>query len=272
MKTTYEMSAEQQGRFLTIARETPCTNGIRPERFLKLLETNTGLVGSLTRYGLDEHGLERKNPVIVALGDSVTAGHFENLFNVEDFSDVPEKIAKGEPLEIVDPRAVYHEQFRLLLAEKFPAPSVSVINAGIAGDHILSMRKRVYRDVIRYQPDLVIVNGSLNWGAQLGTLDDFRQGLAGVVQAIKENTGAEIILLTPNAISDLLPDPLLDARVECIRALAQQEQVSLVDVYKLWYAFSDNRADFRGMMTNGRNHPTAVGHTVYALALMQLFE
>jgi acyl-CoA thioesterase I len=271
MNTTSEMSAQQQERFLTIARETPCTNGIRPERFIRLLETNTGLVAPLTRYGLDEHGLERKNPVIVALGDSVTAGHFENLFNVEDFSDVPEMIARGDLLEIVDPRAVYHEQFRLLLAEQFPAPSVSVINAGIAGDHILSMRRRVYRDVVRYQPDLVIINGSLNWGEALGTLEDFRQGLAGVVQAVKENTVAEIILLTPNAISDLLPDALLDARVECIRALAQQEQVSLVDVYRLWNAFSSDRRDFRALMTNGRNHPSKVGHTVYALALMQLF-
>jgi hypothetical protein len=126
--------------------------------------------------------------------------------------------------------------------------------------------------VIRYQPDLVLVNGSLNWSAQLGTLDDFRQGLAGVVQTIKENCAADIVLLTPNAISDLLPDTLLDARVDCIRALAQQEQVPLVDVYKLWCAFSGQRADFRGLMTNGRNHPTRVGHTVYALALMQLFD
>jgi len=271
MQTIFEMSAEQSERFLQIARETPCTNGIRPERFIRLLGTNTGLIGMLTRHGLDEHGLERKNPVIVALGDSVTAGHFENLFDLDDFHDVAEKIAKGEPLEIVDTRAVYHEQFRLLLAEKFPAPSVSVVNAGIAGDHILSMGRRVYRDVIRYQPDLVLVNGSLNWGVQLGTLEDFRRGLRDVVRAIKHNCDADVVLLTPNAISDLLPDTLLDERVACIRALANEEQVCLVDVYRLWCAFSENRADFRGMLTNQRNHPTAVGHTVYALALMQLF-
>jgi acyl-CoA thioesterase-1 len=272
MKTTYEMRPDQQERFLKIARETVCTNGIRPERFTQLLETNIGLISLLTRSGLDEHNLERKNPVIVALGDSVTAGHFENLFDIETFSDVPTRMAQGLPLEIVDPQAVYHEQFRLLLAEQFPSPSVSVINAGIAGDHILGMRKRVYRDVIRYQPDLVLINGSLNWGEQVGTLDDFRLGLTGVVQSIKENTQADIVLLTPNAVSDLLPDPQLATRVECIRALAKQEQVSLVDVYRLWCAFSTDLADFRALLTNQRNHPTAVGHTVYALALMQLFE
>ena len=40
------------------------------------MKENTGMTGGL--FGLtDEEGLERKNPVIAALGDSVTAGHFE---------------------------------------------------------------------------------------------------------------------------------------------------------------------------------------------------
>ena len=42
------------------------------------MKENTGMTGGL--FGLtDEEGLERKNPVIAALGDSVTAGHFESL-------------------------------------------------------------------------------------------------------------------------------------------------------------------------------------------------
>ncbi|MBN1372700.1 MAG: SGNH/GDSL hydrolase family protein [Anaerolineaceae bacterium] len=271
MKTTYEMTPTRQERLLRIARETPCTNGRRPETFIRLLQTNTGLIGALTRSGLDEHGLERKNPLIVALGDSVTAGHFENLFPLDNWHKAGEMIARGEPLEIVDLRQVYHEQFRLLLAEKFGVTSLSVINAGIAGDSILGMYRRVYRDVIRYQPDLVILNGSLNWGDFLGAPEDFRRGLAATVQAIKANTQAEIILLTPNPIAEPAANAQLAGRVENIRALAGEEQVALVDVYRLWQEFSADMAEVAACLANGLNHPTAVGHQVYALALMQLF-
>jgi acyl-CoA thioesterase I len=271
MKTQFEMTRDRQERLLRIARETPCTNDIRPARFMRLMETNTGVVSVLSRFGLDEHGLERKNPVIVAFGDSVTAGHFELLF---DFTDMPGLIAKvqsGELLEIVDVAAVYHEQFRLRLTEKYPATSPSVINAGIAGDSIMGMHRRVYRDVIRYQPDLVIINGTLNWGDGVGTLDAFTRLQRSVVQAIQANTDANIVLLTPNPMSDILPDNGLDARVQVVRELADETQVSLVDAYRLWGLFTTDRAELRECLANHINHPTAVGHRVYALALMQLF-
>ena len=40
MKTKIEMPEEKKKRFLKIAREIPCTNGIRPERFIKVLKTD----------------------------------------------------------------------------------------------------------------------------------------------------------------------------------------------------------------------------------------
>lgn len=47
------------------------------------MKTNQGSIASLSCYGLDADGLEYRNPVIVALGNSVTAGHFESLFPTE---------------------------------------------------------------------------------------------------------------------------------------------------------------------------------------------
>ena len=87
MITRFEMPADKQARLLQIAAETPCTNGIKPERFMRLMQTNNALVAPLHLYGLDEHGLERRNPIIVAFGDSVTAGQFEALFDATDLDD-----------------------------------------------------------------------------------------------------------------------------------------------------------------------------------------
>lgn len=271
MKTTIEMSAERSQRFLRIARETICVSGPRPEKFARLLQTNSGLVAPLTQAGLDEHGLERRNPVIVALGDSVTAGHFENLFPMDDWSKIPQMIAAGQPLEVVDLAQVYHEQFRLLLAEKVQVTSLSVINAGIAGDTILGMARRVYRDVIRCQPDLLILNGSLNWSDALGAADDFERATRGVIQAIRANSAAEIILLTPNPIAEANANAQLAERVARLRRLAEEERLALVDVYRLWQTFTSDLDEIADCLANRLNHPTAVGHRVYALALMQLF-
>ena len=38
----------------------------RPTRFIEKMKMNWGLIGEFTPYGLDESGLERRNPLIVA--------------------------------------------------------------------------------------------------------------------------------------------------------------------------------------------------------------
>ena len=57
---------------------------------MEKMHRNTGMAGGM--FGLaGEDGLERKNPVIVALGDSVTAGHFESTMTPA----VAAKLAEG---------------------------------------------------------------------------------------------------------------------------------------------------------------------------------
>ena len=126
---------------------------------MKLMRENQGAAGGITGMGLDEDGLERKNPVIVALGDSVTAGHFESLLPTDPEviqkllalmqDPSPERMAEVGPIdiEVTDARESYIEKFRYMLIDKYEKTSVSVINAGIAGDTLPSMVKRAYRDL-----------------------------------------------------------------------------------------------------------------------------
>ncbi len=170
------------------------------------------------------------------LGDSVTAGHFEWLRDPEEiFSKISEAVLEGKksneifdgPVEVTDAREVYHERFRMKLIDKYEETSVSVINSGIAGDDILGMEKRLSRDVINHQPDLVIVNGSLNWAPERGDVSIFEESLRRVVDRIKAETEADIILMTPNGEG---PDPLglrestLSKRVEIIRKLLMKKK------------------------------------------------
>ena len=297
MKTTYRIKQPYCDLFLQCARETPCQSPARPERFLRKMAMNQGILGVLSGFGLDSQGLERKNPVIVALGDSVTAGHFERLPSQGDPAQVmeattrrmelterlgaqgvEEAFAKGElpalpPVEIADARESYLEKFRELLLDQFELTSVSTINAGIAGDHLLSMIARADRDVVRYQPDLVLINGVLNWGLNLGTTAQYKEHLRGLVRKLQQETEADIVLVTPNGDLPNPPPPQGEDtpdRVEAVRQVAWEEGVCLADTYAVWERARELGCPWEELLCNGVNHPSAEGHLVYASTLMKL--
>ena len=297
MKTTYRIKQPYCDLFLQCARETPCQSPARPERFLRKMAMNQGILGVLSGFGLDSQGLERKNPVIVALGDSVTAGHFEHLPSQGDPAQVmeattrrmelterlgalgvEEAFAKGElpalpPVEIAYARESYLEKFRELLLDQFELTSVSTINAGIAGDHLLSMIARADRDVVRYQPDLVLINGVLNWGLNLGTTAQYKEHLRGLVRKLRQETEADIVLVTPNGDLPNPPPPQGEGtpdRVEAVRQVAWEEGVCLADTYAVWERARELGCPWEEVLCNGVNHPSAEGHLVYAITLMKL--
>ena len=290
MRTAFRARQPFADIFLQCAEEFVCNSPVKPERFMEKMKTNQGSVSGITGLGLDENGLERKNPVIVALGDSVTAGHFEFLLPADPekmkemmakafgMGDEASKGADRPAIEVTDARESYIEKFRMKLIDKYERTSVSVINAGIAGDVLTQMAARADRDVIRYQPDLVLINGSLNWGPPLGTAAEYKEILRGLVRRIKTETEADIILLTPNG--DLpntmwgpdAPEPTTSERVAVIRELAVEEQVCLADTYAVWEAAREAGCPWKELLANGINHPGVEGHEVYAITLMKLFE
>lgn len=272
MKTRVETSLAKE--FISYALEYEnCVSGT-PEHFLKVMKHNTGFVGGLTKYGHDRAGLERRNPLIVVLGDSVTAGHFEVL--VRDFSDFPAFIKAGKAVEAVDERESYPEKFRERLSDRYEATSVSVINSGIAGDTILGMEARLSRDVISHNPDLTIINGSLNWGPDCGSNQVFAGALRRIVRRVKIETVSDIILMTPNMeCREDSPFPAgepLEERVQMIRRIAAEENVCLADAYAVWEGFTGLGHPVKGLLANGMNHPTPAGHQVFAEILMKFFD
>lgn len=141
------------------------------------------------------------------------------------------------------------------------------------------MAARAGRDVIRYQPDLVLINGSLNWDDRLGTADDYKSILKALVQRIKAETEADIILLTPNGdlpntvlFGEAAPIPTTPQRVEKIREVAAEEAVCLADVYAVWEKARENGCPWSELLTGPGAHPGVEGHEVYAQVLMKLFE
>lgn len=285
MKTKFRVKEPYAKMFLECADKEPCHSPVRPEHFIEVMKNNKGYISMLSGKGLDENGLERRNPVIAALGDSVTAGQFEPFLSVEEIMEIFTKMANGQPvgeippINISDTRESYIEKFRMKLIDKYETTSVSVVNAGIGGDNLLQMEKRLERDILSLQPDLVLVNGSLNWDPTMGTTEDFEASLRRIIHRIRNETKADIILLTPNGelrntqmFGSDAPEPSTPERVEVIRRLASEEQVCLSDTYAVWERARDMGCPWIELLANGSNHPSVEGHEVYAVTLMKLFE
>ena len=94
MKTQFITPKEYAKAALELVNRTDAVGVTRPNHFKKVMRENRGSINAFSCFGPSDDGLERKNPVIVALGDSVTAGHFEF------YSDPAELFAKAkEPLK-----------------------------------------------------------------------------------------------------------------------------------------------------------------------------
>lgn len=277
MKTTFITEEKYAEKFLKLAENLCCTGDVRPLRFQKIMRENRGAIEMFSPFPQTGDGLERKNPLVVALGDSVTAGHFESVMAPLDLKERLENggLKPDESAEIVDVLESYVDRFRRKLVEKYEITSVSVVNSGIAGDTILGMEKRLDRDVIRYQPDLVLINASLNWPPECGGNDVYEKTLKAVVTRVKEETRADIVLMTPNVSLPTPfdnPDSTLMDRVKIIRKLSKELKVSLVDMYLVWEAYIKDGNPAKALLANGANHPSMAGHEGYAIALMQLFK
>lgn len=253
MKPSVEMPKYLQARMKKYIESHDVTNGLKAERFIEIMKTHRGFC-DFANYDNEEF-TELRNPLIVMLGDSVTGGHFE----AGDLSKL--EIAQ-------DPFVSYAMKFLRLLHEEYPVTTPSLINSGIAGDNIHGMHKRLKRDVLRYDPDLVILNASINWTRNRGTLEYFMQEYEAVVREILSETHAELILVTANAKISDARDLNFDGRTQFIRRMAKQYSLPLADFRKI-FDETLSADELKLALSNGENHPTPFAHTIMAEALMQ---
>lgn len=172
--------------------------------------------------------------------------------------------------------------------------AVSVINAGVGGNTTAAARKRFESDVLARNPDVVTILFGINdaavdvWkGATTPrvSLDTYRGNLTYFVKTLKAR-GARPILLTPNSLEwtpklrELYGKPpydpssddgfnvLLDQYAEAVRTIAENEQVPLVDVRRIFKQHRQRNPD-QPLLLDGM-HPNALGHRLIADALLKV--
>lgn len=208
--------------------------------------------------------------VIVAFGDSVTAGYF--------------KSGTGEVHSELDEGAAYHQILGEKLRNIIPNSKLEVINAGVGGDSANTAKKRLQQDVLNKKPDLVTVCFGLN--DVNGSVKTYKNSLAEIFTRIKE-IGADILFLTPNMLNTTVsPDTVdglidyanktagfqndgtMDEFMDAARGVAAEFRIPVCDCYKKWKALSKMGVDTVALLDNRINHPTRAMHEFFAENLL----
>jgi lysophospholipase L1-like esterase len=167
--------------------------------------------------------------------------------------------------------------------EHHPGLNVQIIGAGVSGNKVPDLQKRLIKDVLSVRPTLVVVYIGINdvWhgekDAAKGTpKEKYEAGLKDIVNRIK-GMGAKVVLCTPTVIGERKGgqnpnDKKLDEYAEISREVAKQTKVQLCDLHKVFvdYLKEHNNANKdKGVLTTDGVHLNDDGNEVVAHAILK---
>jgi lysophospholipase L1-like esterase len=193
---------------------------------------------------------------IVFLGDSITAGG-------------------------VRPKG-YVTLIKERLAQNYPGWDLQVIGAGVSGNKVPDLQRRVEKDVIAKKPTLVVIYIGINdvWHGEndpaRGTSKEkYEAGLKEVINKITAS-GARVVLCTPSVIGEKTGganklDAQLDEYAAISRKVAKELNVYLCDLRKefLTYLKGHNPENQeKGILTGDRVHLNDAGNKFVAETIL----
>lgn len=169
-------------------------------------------------------------------------------------------------------RSAYPEVIRDALAARHPEGRVKVFNAGKSGHTTTNGLGRIQQDVLVHKPHLVTVMFGLNDVAK-GNIDLYRKNLVEIVTKCRA-AGAEVILCTPNAVSETADRPVakVAAFAEVARAVAGQLSVPVADAHASLGSLREREPETWRLSMSDEIHPNLRGHRRLAETLLGVIE
>ena len=214
---------------------------------------------------------------IAFLGDSVTQGCFE-------IYQEGEKI-----LTVFDNEHAYYNCLRKIFGYIYPSVPINIIKAGISGVSTPHGVKRLEQDVLRFQPDLVVVCYGLNdVTAGLANIGRYKETLAELFRRLQE-TQTEVIFMTPNMLNTrispfltgeksisvaertckLQNEGVMDTYMDEAREVCKEYKVRVCDCYRKWKLLAESGVDTTSLLCNHINHPSREMSWLFAVSLVE---
>ncbi len=226
--------------------------------------------------------LAKKHPAltIAFLGDSVTQGCFEIY-----------KTSANTLETVYDYKSAYSTRVREILNILYPSVQVNIINSGISGDNVVNGNYRLEEDVLKYNPDIVVVSFGLNDSVGgLDNLPNYKNALSSIFTRLKER-GIEVIFLTQNFMNtktapailfddffrglaemfaNVQNSGLLKAYFDQAKEVCLEHGVSVCDGYHVWETMQNAGVDTTALLSNDVNHPIREYHYYIAIKLIEI--
>ena len=214
---------------------------------------------------LDKQGLTEHGPInIVIFGDSISHGAINGYFDYEN---------------------VYWNRLKKKLNATRDYMPVNMICAAIGGATAQKSLPRLEKQVLKHEPDLVIVCFGLN--DINDELEKYLNALEKIFEDCKKS-GADVIFMTPNVLNTYVADGTpekhyayahktaamqnegnVDRYITAAKDLALLMNVTVCDCYAEWKRMAAEGQDTTAMLCNHINHPTREMHKLFADMLFE---
>jgi lysophospholipase L1-like esterase len=170
----------------------------------------------------------------------------------------------------------YVTLFRAAVAQQYPDAAIEVIGAGISGNRVPDLQRRLDRDVLEKEPTTVVIYIGINdvWHSINGRgtpKDEFRAGLQDIIGRIQAKR-ARVVLCTPSVIGEKTDgsnslDAMLDEYCAVSREVAAATNSQLLDLRRafLEHLKGANASQAgQGILTTDGVHLNAAGNQFVA--------
>ena len=150
---------------------------------------------------------------------------------------------------------------------------IVTINLGIGGETVLDLKKRIERDVISLDPDLVIITigGNDTWKGV--TLQEYEESLAFLIEKIESINAIPVLQTYYCLLYNKMPEIFrrFPKFVEINRSLAEKRKLLLIDQYRYFSPFYEkDPQNYENMMLDGL-HVNQIGNALMGIIACRTF-
>lgn len=159
----------------------------------------------------------------------------------------------------------YTEHFSERIRYELGRGRDAVLKTAVSGWRIVTIQEDLQWNVLQYRPHVVSIAVGMNdCNDGPAGLEPFQSMYLEVIDTIRKQTGAAVVVHTPPQISplDTVRSQHLPSYVEAIRKIAKKSGALLVDDYEYWQS-----AEKRGVLPywlSDAIHPNECGHRAMA--------
>jgi lysophospholipase L1-like esterase len=163
------------------------------------------------------------------------------------------------------------DYLKTMIMKKYPDSKLKILNRGIPGDTAKDGLRRVDSDVIRLSPDLVFIQFALNDAYTGFSSADFQKNIESIILKIKEDSNAEIALITSVALLNPEENKIADEFYSIISQCGERYNIPVAAVHEYWEEKISSGIRHSLLVQSDGIHPTEKGYELMAEAVFKLF-